>query len=245
MAHSLAPAQVAPAHAAVLGWSARESRRLRDVPDAAALAPFRYVLVLRATLINAVALAFAVIAWLQGLIAPIFATGTTYLTHLIVAVFVVGLATCLRRIVQVSRELNAVKEGRPAPGTRAGQFLAQARGTDSQGRASLAGALRLKLSSRIAGVRQFANNLVLLGLIGTVVGFIMALSGVDPDTVGDVAAIAPMVSNLIEGMGVALYTTLVGSVLNIWLMLNCRLLETASVSLVTQLVELAEGPGRA
>jgi hypothetical protein len=34
-------------------------------------------------------------------------------------------------------------------------------------------------------------------------------------------------------------------VLNIWLMLNCRLLETASVSLVTQLVELAEGPGRA
>jgi MotA/TolQ/ExbB proton channel family len=103
----------------------------------------------------------------------------------------------------------------------------------------------LKLSSRIAGVRQFANNLVLLGLIGTVVGFIMALSGVDPDTVGDAAAIAPMVSNLIEGMGVALYTTLVGSVLNIWLMLNCRLLETASVSLVTQLVELAEGPGRA
>ena len=246
MAHSLAPAQVAPARAAVLGWAARgEARRRGGAPDAAALAPFRYVLVLRATLINAVALALAVIAWLQGLVAPIFATDTTYLTHLIVAVFAVGLATCLRRIVQISRELNAVKEGRPAPGTRAGQFLAQARDTDSQGRASLAGALRLKLSSRIAGVRQFANNLVLLGLIGTVVGFIMALSGVDPDTVGDAAAIAPMVSNLIEGMGVALYTTLVGSVLNIWLMLNCRLLETASVSLVTQLVEVAEGPGRA
>ncbi|HEX6012099.1 MAG TPA: MotA/TolQ/ExbB proton channel family protein [Geminicoccaceae bacterium] len=245
MAHSLAPAQVAPAHASVLGWPAREARPPRDAPDVAALAPFRYVLVLRAILINSVALAFAVIAWLQGLVAPIFATDSTYLTHLIVAVFVVGLVTCLRRIVQVSRELNAVKEGRPAPGTRAGQFLTQARGTDSQGRASLAGALRLKLSSRIAGVRQFANNLVLLGLIGTVVGFIMALSGVDPDTVGDAAAIAPMVSNLIEGMGVALYTTLVGSVLNIWLMLNCRLLETASVSLVTQLVELAEGPGRA
>ena len=114
-------------------------------------------------------------------------------------------------------------------------------GADPQTRASLAASLRLKLTSRIAGVRQYANNLVLLGLIGTVVGFIMALSGVNPDTVGDVSSIAPMVSSLIQGMGVALYTTLVGSVLNIWLMLNCRLLETSAVSLLTQLVDRAEG----
>jgi hypothetical protein len=73
----------------------------------------------------------------------------------------------------------------------------------------------------------------------------MALSGVNPDTVGDVSAIAPMVSSLIEGMGVALYTTLVGSVLNIWLMLNCRLLETAAVSFVTQLMDRVEGNGDA
>ena len=34
-----------------------------------------------------------------------------------------------------------------------------------------------------------------------------------------------MVSTLIDGMSVALYTTLVGSVLNVWLMLNYRLVE--------------------
>jgi hypothetical protein len=38
-----------------------------------------------------------------------------------------------------------------------------------------------------------------------VIGFIIALSGVDPATAGDVNAIGPMVSALIGGMSVALY----------------------------------------
>lgn len=220
-------------------WSYARPDALRTGRDD--VSPFSYVLLLRAALLNLVALALIAGASLQGLVAPVFATDTTHLSVVIVLVFAAGLAVCLRRIVQLSRELNELKSPCPAADSRAGRFLQQARPADPQTRASLAGALRLKLSSRIAGVRQFANNLVLLGLVGTVVGFIMALSGVNPDTVGDVNAIAPMVSNLIEGMGVALYTTLLGSVLNIWLMLNCRLLETAAVSFVTQLVERVEG----
>jgi hypothetical protein len=240
MSQSFAQAKALAAGYPDTEWLPSEGRG-SDARGAAVAEPFRYVLVLRAILLNAVALALLAAAWANGLIGPIFATDTTYISHLIVLVFAVGLAVCLRRIVQLSRELNDLRADRLPPDSRAGRFLRQACILDAQGRASLAGALRLKLSSRIAGVRQFANNLVLLGLIGTVVGFIMALSGVDPDTVGDAGAIAPMVSNLIEGMGVALYTTLVGSVLNIWLMLNCRLLETAAVSFVTQLVERTEG----
>ena len=51
------------------------------------------------------------------------------------------------------------------------------------------------------------------------------------------SAIAPMVSTLIEGLGVALHTTLVGSVLNIWLMLDYRLLEAGASRLYGGLVE--------
>jgi biopolymer transport protein ExbB/TolQ len=86
---------------------------------------------------------------------------------------------------------------------------------------------------------------VLLGLIGTVVGFIIALSGVDPQRASDVSAISPMVSTLIRGMSTALYTTLVGSVLNIWLMVDYRLLATGTVKLVTTVTELGERHGRA
>ena len=81
---------------------------------------------------------------------------------------------------------------------------------------------------------------MLLGLIGTVVGFIIALSGVRPEVVSDVGAIGPMVSTLIGGMSVALYTTLVGSLLNVWLMVNVRLLEGGTVKLLTATVELGE-----
>jgi hypothetical protein len=240
MSQSFAQARASAARFPDAQWLSPVAAK-SDARGAAAPEPFHYVLVLRAILLNAVALALLAAAWANGLIGPVFRTDTTYISHLIVLVFVVGLAVCLRRIVQLSRELNDLRDDRLPPDSRAGRFLRQACILDAQGRASLAGALRLKLSSRIAGIRQFANNLVLLGLIGTVVGFIMALSGVDPDTVGDASAIAPMVSSLIQGMGVALYTTLVGSVLNIWLMLNCRLLETAAVSFVTQLVERTEG----
>ena len=74
-------------------------------------------------------------------------------------------------------------------------------------------------------VEWIADKLVFLGLLGTVLGFIIALSGVDPATVGEASAIAPMVARLIDGMGTALHTTLVGAIGYVWLDLNQRLTE--------------------
>lgn len=69
-------------------------------------------------------------------------------------------------------------------------------------------------------LRFIANSCVVLGLIGTVLGFIQALNGIDPQAAANVDQISGMVSALISGMGVALYTTLVGSVLALWLLVN-------------------------
>jgi predicted metal-binding membrane protein len=55
-----------------------------------------------------------------------------------------------------------------------------------------------------------------------------------------VASIAPMVTKLIEGMSVALYTTLVGGVLNIWLSINYNMLCTGTVNLITEITALGE-----
>jgi hypothetical protein len=41
-------------------------------------------------------------------------------------------------------------------------------------------------------------------------------------------------------MSVALYTTLVGAILNIWLMVNYRLLESGTARLLASMVELGE-----
>jgi biopolymer transport protein ExbB/TolQ len=94
-------------------------------------------------------------------------------------------------------------------------------------------------------VRNVAGSLVILGLIGTVIGFIIALSGVQPEQAADVKAITPMISTLISGMSTALYTTLVGSVLNIWLMINYHVLAGGTVKLITALFEFGEEHARA
>jgi hypothetical protein len=67
---------------------------------------------------------------------------------------------------------------------------------------------------------------------------------VDPENASNINAVAPMVSTLVEGMSIALYTTLVGAVLNVWLMTNYHLLTTGTVKLITALVELGEDHAR-
>jgi len=205
----------------------------------------RWLLLFRFALLNLLAGALAAAAAAQGWLAAMFETDGQHLVKLIVLVFAVGLAMAAGRAWRLSHELNAVREGTPRPGSKAFWFLAATAGRDGATRAAFAALLRLKLQQRLSVLRYVASLLVLLGLIGTVVGFIRALGGIDPATVGDPAAIGPMVSKLLDGMAIALYTTLAGSLLNIWLTLNCRLLESGAAHLYAQLVERSEADARA
>jgi hypothetical protein len=206
---------------------------------------YRYLLVLRFAVLNLVACALLAAAWLKGWVDLVLVGDTTHLVLIIAAVFVLGVASCGRKVLQTSMEINQVKEPHRARGSRVAQYLESIQGRDGHARAIAASALRLKLASRIAPIRHMANSLVFLGLIGTVIGFIIALSGVDAEAAADVESIGPMVSTLISGMSIALHTTLAGAVLNIWLMVNYRLLEGGTVTLVTAIVELGERHVRA
>jgi biopolymer transport protein ExbB/TolQ len=202
--------------------------------------PYKYFLCLRFALLNLVGFALLSAAYFQGLVGVVIKADSTYLSVLIFLVFLVGLGVCSHKVWQTSRELNSVREAGPRDGSSVARYLAPLMRRDAESRANLAGALRLRLSHRIAIVRHIGNTLVLLGLIGTVLGFIISLSGVDPERASDISTIAPMVSTLIRGMSTALYTTLVGSVLNVWLMANHQLLAGGTVKLMAALVERAE-----
>jgi hypothetical protein len=204
----------------------------------------RYLLVLRFALLNLVGFALLGVAYVHGLVHNVVNADPTYLSVLIFLVFLGGLVICARKVWQTSRELNSLRAGDPAVTAPAMRHLAPLLGRTAESRSNLASALRLRLFHRIAIVRNTANTLVLLGLIGTVLGFIIALSGVDPERVADVEAIAPMVSKLISGMSTALYTTLVGAILNVWLTANHQLLAGGTVKLITALVERAEHHAR-
>lgn len=201
---------------------------------------YRYLLLMRFALVNIAGFAVLFVAWAQGWIATIVATDTTWICRSIFALFVVGLVLAAEKAWTISRELNALDTGRSDEPSKVLSYLHTVAGRGPETRALLAGTLRLKLSHRITPVRHIATMLVLMGLIGTIVGFIIALSGVNQDAVTDAGAIGPMIATLLHGMAMALFKTLVGSALNLWLMVDYRLLEGGVVHLLTHTIEEAE-----
>lgn len=203
-----------------------------------------YALLLQFAIVNLAAFALLTAAYFQGWLTTVVEGDGTGLTIAIFVVFLAGLAVCAYKLRFISCELGCIRNLDPCVQSWASTYLAEVDGRGSGSRAVTAATLRIKLTDRIIVVRHIANSLVLLGLIGTVLGFVIALSGVDPTSAGDVQAIAPMVTDLIGGMSVALYTTLVGSISNLWLTINYRILSAAAVRLATELVALGEANAR-
>lgn len=200
----------------------------------------RHVLVLRFALLNVLAVGLLLAVYLQGWLDEAFLGYTGWLTFVICSVFLFGLLLCTLRIWWTNRELLAASEPEPRETSRAASYLADVTGRSAESRAITANLLRNRLGSQIVVVRQTADSLVFLGLVGTVIGFIVALSGVDPQTSAQVDEVASMVATLVSGMSIALYTTLVGSVLHVWLMVNHRLLATGTSNLFNMIVERGE-----
>jgi hypothetical protein len=181
--------------------------------------------------LNLVGIAGLFLVWMNGWVDRIVMGDSSRITILIFVLFLIGLVSSAWRIDKVTRELDYVRMG------QGGRLEAYRTSVAANDRSTATRALELRLFSRIAFIRHLANMLVLLGLIGTVVGFVLALSNVNPEVVSDVNAVSGMVSQLINGMGVALYTTLVGSVLNLWLAANYQLLATGTANLAAALID--------
>jgi len=75
--------------------------------------------------------------------------------------------------------------------------------------------LALTWSGRMAASRRTGTMLVILGLVGTLLGFKIALGGV-----GDQSDLRATLTVLLSGMATAINTTLVGAVGSLWLALN-------------------------
>ena len=235
LASSAPVMEQAVAETKATGWTGWFSAYRKDDPSA-----YRHLLIMRFAVVNLIAIALLASIWLQGWLAIVLEGDATRLVLVIVLVFFAGLCICAAKVQQVSAELDRIRAPDTDPNARVSRYLQSVTGRDSQSRMLAASALKLKLAGRIAVVRHIAGSLVFLGLIGTVIGFMIALSGVNPEDAADISAIGPMVSTLISGMSVALSTTLVGAVLNIWLMVNYRLLESGTLRLLTAIVELGE-----
>ena len=73
-------------------------------------------------------------------------------------------------------------------------------------------------------VEWLATHVVRIGLLGTVVGLIIAFSAAKAGGSADPSEIRPMIAAVVDGMYVSLYATLLGIATNLWLKINLRLL---------------------
>ena len=100
------------------------------------------------------------------------------------------------------------------------------------------------LAGRLRGSNQFgafaSDTLMKLGLLGTIIGFIMMLApiaGLDP---GDRAPIRSSMNLMSDGMAVAMYTTLAGLVGSILVKIQYYMLDDATAKLFAYAVGLTE-----
>ena len=73
-------------------------------------------------------------------------------------------------------------------------------------------------------VQWLATHVVRIGLLGTVVGLIIAFSAARQGGSADAAEVKTMIAAVVDGMYVSLYATLLGIAVNLWLKINLRLL---------------------
>lgn len=100
------------------------------------------------------------------------------------------------------------------------------------------------LGERLSGPHELGwfivNGLIKLGLLGTVIGFIVMLATVDSATSFDVAAVQQLLVGMSQGMRVALYTTLAGLTTSMVLSLHYLLLDRAADRLQARIVTFAQ-----
>jgi hypothetical protein len=73
-------------------------------------------------------------------------------------------------------------------------------------------------------VEWLATHVVRIGLLGTVVGLIIAFSAAKAGSSANLNEVKPMIAAVVDGMYVSLYSTLLGIATNLWLKINLRLL---------------------
>lgn len=164
------------------------------------------LLMYRFLLVNLIGFIGLGLAWDQGLLSLIFIQDQSRITWLIAAMFIIVWFGTLRRCWRVGLALNLVKiDEHPVMSVGA----------------------RTKFWAKIDWMRDMTGWLVGVGLIGTVIGFAIALGAIDPDSLDAVNGVSASIAILMTGMKIALNTTIVGAIFSIWNEIHQRMLHTA------------------
>lgn len=210
---------------------------------------------------------FVLLGWF-GLLGRMVAADRTYISLAIVVLYIGTSLHCLWRTVAVSREDDAARRaariiaagrgisvadtavevegsGRLPEGLVAGHIRDLALKAQAPGARLLDQTLLLRgLAARLRGSNQFgafaSDTLMKLGLVGTIIGFIVMLAPIANLDTADRGAIKASMGLMSDGMAIAMYTTLAGLVGSILVKIQYYMLDEATGKLFAYAVRLTE-----
>lgn len=203
-----------------------------------------------------------VLLWRYGLIRLMLTSDRTYLSSVIAVLYIVTSCHCFWRTRAVAREGETARRCRAilsasdgpnanidAEAMPAGivtdhiRSLVMKAEAQSGGRVDQ-GLLLRSLADRLRGSNGFgafaSDTLMKLGLLGTIIGFIIMLSPIATLDAADKAAMKSSMGLMSEGMAVAMYTTLAGLVGSILVKIQYYMLDAATQHVFSDAVTLTE-----
>jgi MotA/TolQ/ExbB proton channel family len=236
--------------------------------NAASASPSNRAPLLRWMIFTGATLFAAVLLWRYGLFRLMLASDRTYTSSIVGALYIAASLHCLWRTIAISREGEAARKA--ALMLAIGSSLAIADGAvtlEGQGplprglvadhirdlalKAQTQGARRLdqtlllrSLADRLRGSNGFggfaSDTLMKLGLLGTIIGFIIMLAPIAGLDASDKATMKSSMGLMSDGMAVAMYTTLAGLVGSILLKIQYYMLDAATQRVFSDAVTLTE-----
>jgi hypothetical protein len=210
-----------------------------------------------------------VLAWYYGLFHLMLTSDKTYISAIIIVLYIAASVHCFMRTVVISRELDAAHrvaalvsrdvsgftvagqnvvtadQARLPPGQVTGHIRNLILKARLQGHHRLDQTLLLRgLADALRGPNQlgsFASDALLkLGLLGTIVGFILMLAPIAGLDAADRVSVKSSMGLMSDGMAVAMYTTLTGLVGSILLQTQYYLLDEATAKLFALATDVTE-----
>lgn len=234
------------------------------------VSPGEHHLLLLWLLFTGVLLFALFVTWQQGFFHMLYETDRSNISMAITLIYILVTIHCARRIQVVSSEHNAarqfdsmIREQAPAifkhqpdtssaiwqlqSGSLMEEYIADLRqklGAHASADETSSRELLEVYSEKLKGPQEigwFATDIMLkLGLLGTIIGFIMMLSSVANVTDFDVSTMQNILQLMSSGMGTALYTTMTGLVCSMLAAAQYHMLERSTDEILGLMQHLTE-----
>jgi hypothetical protein len=205
----------------------------------------------------------AVVLWQYGFIRLMVVSDRTYISSLIAILYIVTCGHCFWRTRAIAREAEAGRRCRAIlsgpdpvtalapearvlpPGMVTDHIRSLVTKAETQGARRIDQTLLLRsLADRLRGSNGFgafvSDTLMKLGLLGTIIGFIIMLAPIAGLDAADKVAMKSSMGLMSDGMAVAMYTTLAGLVGSILVRIQYYMLDSATLRVFSDAVVLTE-----